>query len=137
MLRAARVNEETDRPYERETDTTGRRRVTARRPPVHGRACLRCRPSPQASGSSDGQLVEYKGDFTSWRRAAARQRSEVGHTFVVALSDGRLIDGNLGSNSARFLNHACTPNCEAIETGDPVLIHATTPIGPGEDLPIE
>jgi hypothetical protein len=31
-----------------------------------------------------------------------------------------VIDGSHGGNSARFLSHACSPNCEAIETGDRV-----------------
>jgi SET domain-containing protein len=74
---------------------------------------------------------------TSWRRAAARQRSEAWHTFVFGLSDGRVIDGSRGGNSARFLNHACTPNCEAIETGDRVFIHAITTIEPGDELFID
>jgi SET domain-containing protein len=67
-------------------------------------------------------LIEYKGEVTSWRHAAARQRSDAGHTFVFGLSDGRGIDGNRGGNSARFLNHACEPNCEAIEMGGRVFI---------------
>jgi SET domain-containing protein len=43
----------------------------------------------------------------------------------------------VGGNSARFLNHACTTNCEAIETGDRVFIHALTGIKPGEELFID
>jgi hypothetical protein len=38
----------------------------------------------------------------SWRRAAARQLSEVGHTFMFDLSDGRMSDGSHGGNSARL-----------------------------------
>jgi SET domain-containing protein len=75
--------------------------------------------------------------LTSWRRAAARQRSEAGQTFVFGLSDGRVIDGSRGGNSTRFLDHACTPNCEAIETGDRVFIHALAPITPGDELFID
>jgi SET domain-containing protein len=83
------------------------------------------------------RLIEYKGRLTSWRSAAARQRSEAGHTFVFGLSDGRVIDGSRGGNSARFLNHACAPNCEAIETGDRVFIHALAAIAPGDELFID
>jgi SET domain-containing protein len=83
------------------------------------------------------RVIEYKGEVTSWRRAAARQRSEAGHTFVFGLSNGRVIDGSRGGNSARFLNHACVPNCEAIETGDRVFIHALAPIAPGDELFID
>jgi SET domain-containing protein len=99
---------------------------------VHGKGLFALQPL--AAGE---RLIEYKGEVTSWRRAAARQQSEIGHTFAFGLSDGRVIDGSCGGNSARFLNHACIPNCEAIETGDRVFIHALTAIKPGEELFID
>lgn len=108
------------------------RRIAARRSPVHGKGLFALQPI--AAGE---RLIEYKGELTSWRRAAARQRSDVGHTFVFGLSDGRVIDGSRGGNSARFLNHACAPNCEAIETGERVFIHALTAIAPGDELFID
>jgi uncharacterized protein len=108
------------------------RRITARRSPVHGTGVFALQPI--AAGE---RLFEYKGEVTSWRRAAARQRSEAGHTFVFGLSDGRVIDGSRGGNSARFLNHACTPNCEAIETGNRVFIHTLVAIDAGDELSID
>ena len=108
------------------------RRITARRSSVHGKGLFALQPI--AAGE---RLIEYKGEVTSWRRAAARQRSEVGHTFVFGLSDGRVIDGSRGGNSARFLNHACNPNCEAIETGNRVFIYTRKAICAGEELSID
>jgi SET domain-containing protein len=108
------------------------RRITARRSSVHGKGLFALQPI--AAGE---QLIEYKGEVTSWRKAAARQRSVHGHTFVFGLSSGRVIDVSRGGNSARFLNHACAPNCEAIETGDRVFIHALTSIAPGHELFID
>ncbi|EEA01398.1 nuclear protein SET [Burkholderia sp. H160] len=108
------------------------RRITARRSPVHGMGLFALQPL--AAGD---RVIEYKGEVTSWRRAAARQRSEAGHTFVFGLSDGRVIDGSRGGNSARFLNHACVPNCEAIEMGERVFIHTLAAIAPGEELFID
>jgi uncharacterized protein len=96
------------------------RRTTARRSLVHGTGVFALEPI----GAGE-RLFEYKGEVTSWRRAAARPRSEAGHTFFVfGLSDGRVIDGSRGGNTARFLNHGCSPNCVAIETGGRVFIHA-------------
>jgi SET domain-containing protein len=69
-----------------------------------------------------------------WRRAAVRQRSGIGHTSVFGLSDGLVIDGSRARNSARFINHACAPNCEAIATSDRVFIHALIAIEPGDEL---
>lgn len=108
------------------------RRISARRSCVHGKGLFALQPI--AAGE---RLIEYKGEVTSWRRAAARQQSGNGHTFVFGLSDGRVIDGSRGGNSARFLNHACTPNCEAIESGDRVFIHAVTAIRAGDELFID
>lgn len=108
------------------------RRITARRSSVHGKGLFALRPI--AAGE---RLIEYTGELTSWRRAAVRQRADAGHTFVFGLSDGRVIDGSRGGNSARFLNHACAPNCEAIESGERVFIHALTDIVPGSELFID
>jgi SET domain-containing protein len=65
------------------------RRITARRSSVHGKGLFALQPI--AAGE---RLIEYKCEVTSWRRAAARQRSEVVHTFLFGLSDGRVIDGS-------------------------------------------
>ena len=109
-----------------------RRRITSRRSPVHGKGVFAL--LPVAAGE---RLIEYTGEVTSWRRAAARQRADDGHTFVFGLSNGHVIDGSRGGNSARFINHACAPNCEAIETGQRVFIHALVDIQPGDELFID
>jgi uncharacterized protein len=108
------------------------RRLSARRSTVHGKGLFALMPLTPGE-----RLIEYKGEVTSWRRAAARQRSGAGHTFVFGLSNGRVIDGCVGGNSARFLNYASARNCEAIEVGDRVFIHALTAIAPGDELFID
>jgi SET domain-containing protein len=51
------------------------------------------------------------------------------------LSDGTVIDGSVRGNAARWINHGCDPNCEAIEYGDGrVFIHARRTIHAGEEL---
>jgi hypothetical protein len=109
-----------------------RRRITSRRSPVRGKRVFAL--LPVAAGE---RLIEYTGEVTSWRRAAAGQRADDGHTFVFGLSDGHVIDGSRGGNSARFINHACAPNCEAVETGQRVFIHALVDIQPGDELFID
>lgn len=85
------------------------------------------------------RVLEYKGEVTSWRNALRRHRREgvVGHTFLFGLSDGRVIDGSRGGNSARWLNHACTPNCETIEDEGRIFIYTLRPIDLGEELFID
>ncbi len=89
--------------------------------------------------SADERVLEYKGELTSWREAVRRHRREgvAGHTFLFGLSDGRVIDGSRGGNSARWLNHACAPNCETVEDAGRIFIHTLRPIEAGEELFIE
>jgi uncharacterized protein len=110
------------------------RRVIVRRSPVHGKGVFALRPL--AAGE---RVFEYKGTRTPWREAVRRHQREGvdGHTFLFGLSDGRVIDGSRGGNSARWLNHACVANCEAVEIGDRVFIDAVTDIAAGEELFIE
>ncbi|MGF6609255.1 SET domain-containing protein [Paraburkholderia sp. WSM4175] len=82
------------------------------------------------------QRAMYKGEITRWREAVRRHRREgvSGHTFLFGLSDGRVIDGSRGGTSARWLNHACAPNCETIEDGSRIFIQTLRPIDVGEEL---
>lgn len=80
--------------------------------------------------------MEYKGAVTSWRKAIREwaHSGQPGHTFFFGLSDGRVIDGGRGGNSARWLNHACDANCHALEDDGRVFIEAARDIAPGEEL---
>ncbi|TCK32031.1 hypothetical protein B0G84_9163 [Paraburkholderia sp. BL8N3] len=107
------------------------RRVIVRRSPVHGRGVFALRAL--AAGE---RILEYKGEVTSWRRAASRHKrtGKPGHTFLFGLSNGRVIDGAQGGNSARWLNHACDANCEAVEENGRVFVEAVCDIAAGDEL---
>ncbi|MGF6997464.1 SET domain-containing protein [Paraburkholderia sp. GAS32] len=107
------------------------RRISVRRSSVHGRGVLALRPLRAGEF-----ILEYTGTVMSWKRAVGRHRrlGEEGHTFLFGLSDGRVIDGSLGGNSARWLNHACAANCEAVESDGRVYIQAVADIRPGAEL---
>jgi SET domain-containing protein len=107
------------------------RRFTVRKSPVHGKGVFALR-----SLRAGERLVEYKGAVVPWRNAAQayRRSGEPGHTFYFGLSNGLVIDGAQGGNSARWLNHACEANCSAIEVGDRVYIEVVRDIEPGEEL---
>lgn len=47
------------------------------------------------------------------------------------------IDGSARSNTARYINHACAPNCEARLQDGRVLISAARTIDRGEELTID
>ncbi|WP_134143890.1 SET domain-containing protein-lysine N-methyltransferase [Paraburkholderia sp. BL6665CI2N2] len=108
------------------------RRVAVRKSSVHGRGVF----ALQAI-TAGARILEYRGEVTSWRRAAARYKRSgtPGHTFLFGLADGRVIDGSVGGNSARWLNHSCRPNCEAIEDErGRVFIETIRSVKPGDEL---
>lgn len=84
------------------------------------------------------RVIEYRGERIDWPTALARAEARggpLGHTFFFSLADGRLIDGGKRGNEARFINHSCEPNCEAMEHEDGrVYIYALRDIARGEEL---
>ncbi|MFX8118275.1 SET domain-containing protein-lysine N-methyltransferase, partial [Acinetobacter baumannii] len=56
------------------------------------------------------------------------------HTFYFHLDGGLVIDALYGGNDARWINHACEPNCEADEVDGRVFIKALRDLEPGEEL---
>lgn len=83
------------------------------------------------------RIIEYKGERITddeAQRRHGRDPDNPHHTFFFSLEDGRLIDGDAGGNSARWINHACEPNCEAREEDGRVFIYALRDIPSGEEL---
>jgi SET domain-containing protein len=108
------------------------RRITVRRSGVHGKGVFAAKHI--AAGE---EVMEYKGERISWKEALRRHPhnpEEPNHTFYFALEDGRVIDGKIDGNSAKYINHSCAPNCEAEEVEGRVFIHALRDIEPDEEL---
>jgi SET domain-containing protein len=115
------------------------RRFVARRSPIHGNGVFATAPIRKGE-----EVVEYKGTLMTHDEADAMygDGGETGHTFLFTLNDDYIIDANRKGNTARWINHSCTPNCRAVveesESGDPrrdrVLIEAIRNIKPGEEL---
>jgi uncharacterized protein len=101
--------------------------------PVHGNGMFARRHI--APGE---RIIEYEGERIAWEDALDRAQANggpVGHTFFFSVSDGRVIDGGSDGNEARFINHSCEPNCEAMEHDDGrVYIYALRDIARGEEL---
>ena len=69
----------------------------------------------------------------NWKEASPQAAGA--HTFLFGLTNGRdVIDPDVGGNDARWINHSCEPNCEAIEEGKRVFIYALRRLEPGEEL---
>ncbi len=90
------------------------------------------------------RVVRYKGALRTHAEVDEEygQVDEDGHTFLFTLNDEYVIDANQEGNVARWINHSCSPNCEAVldenEKGkrhkDKVYIEAIRDIRPGEEL---
>jgi SET domain-containing protein len=108
------------------------RRIQVRRSGVHGKGVFAV--APIAKGE---MLIEYTGEVISWPEALRRHPhdpSDPNHTFYFHIDDKHVIDAKVGGNAARWINHACQPNCEADEIGGRVFIKALRAIRPGEEL---
>ncbi|RKF42705.1 SET domain-containing protein [Paraburkholderia fungorum] len=108
------------------------RRIAVRRSGVHGKGVFATEPI--AAGE---RLIEYKGERISWKEALRRHPhnpAEPNHTFYFALDNGKVIDGKVDGNSARWINHSCAPNCEAEEIDGHVYVHALRDIAEGEEV---
>lgn len=115
------------------------RRFVARRSPIHGNGVFATAPIKKGE-----EIIEYKGTLMTHGEADVMygDGGETGHTFLFTLNDDYLIDANRKGNTARWINHSCDPNCQALvledEDGNPrkdkVVIEAIRNIKPGEEL---
>ena len=103
-----------------------------RRSGIHGRGVFATRTIPKGT-----RIVEYKGRRISYDLASELYPDEVGlptHTFLFELDDDTVIDAGQGGNAARWINHSCAPNCEAVDEDGRIYIEAIRAIRPGEEL---
>jgi SET domain-containing protein len=83
------------------------------------------------------RILEYLGERVSHAEADRRyQHKDVAdnHTFLFIVDAHTVIDAGAGGNEARFVNHACVPNCESVIESRRVFIDALRTIEPGEEL---
>jgi uncharacterized protein len=83
------------------------------------------------------RIIEYLGQRISWRTADKRYDDEKmnrHHTFLFTVDDKTCIDAAVNGNDARFINHSCDPNCEAITDRKRIFIDAKKTIPAGTEL---
>lgn len=75
-------------------------------------------------------IIEYTGEHISHDQADRR-----GGLYLFTLNEHIVIDGKGHENIARYFNHSCEPNIEAlIEDDTAVIFQAITDIVPGDEL---
>jgi uncharacterized protein len=85
------------------------------------------------------RIVEYRGERITGREADRRypfDEDDRHHTFLFTVDEEEdiIIDAAVCGNSARYINHSCDPNCEAVIEDDRVFIYALRDIRKGEEL---
>lgn len=86
--------------------------IEVRASPIHGRGVYALRRLPR--GTCIGTYEGHRYTAEALLEVDWDARHD-GLTYLFELSDGTTIDGAEGGNDLRFLNHACSPNCEAEE----------------------
>jgi SET domain-containing protein len=83
------------------------------------------------------RIVEYAGERLTPEAAEARYPDVPGerhHTYLFAIDDEVVVDAAVNGNEARFLNHSCAPNCDAVIDDGRIWIDALHDIEVGEEL---
>lgn len=83
------------------------------------------------------RIIEYVGERISWAESDRRYddtKVKRHHTFLFAVNKKIVIDAAVDGNEARFINHSCDPNCEAVGVGLRIFIESIRPIEKGEEL---
>jgi SET domain-containing protein len=114
------------------TGTKAKTPFRVRRSKIHGTGVFATRPIRKGT-----RLIEYLGDRVSHAEADRRyehKAADDNHTFLFTVDARTVIDAGVGGNDARFLNHSCDPNCEAVQERRRVFIDAIQDIAPGDEL---
>lgn len=116
-----------------------KRKIQRRKSSIHGNGVF-----ATATIAKGDRVVRYKGLLRTHGDVDAEYGAidENGHTFLFTLNDDYVIDANVDGNVARWINHSCAPNCEAVlhenDKGkrhkDKVFIEAIRDIAAGEEL---
>jgi uncharacterized protein len=86
--------------------------------------------------AKNARIVEYKGQLISEAEILRREKRYLPRRriWIFNIDDCYGRDAAFGGNIARYINHACRPNCYVKITGRTIWILASRPIRKGEEL---
>jgi hypothetical protein len=105
--------------------------IEKRRSRIHGWGVYATRTIPKNT-----RIIDYAGEKISNQESLKRERRyrKRGNVWCFKLTNRTVIDAAVGGNIARFINHACWPNCYVHITGGIIWIRAARTIRQGEEL---
>ena len=105
--------------------------IEKRRSRIHGWGVYATETIPK-----NKRIIDYAGEKISNQVSLKREirYMKSGHIWCFKLTNRTVIDAGVGGNDARFINHACRPNCYVEIAGETIWIRASRLIRPGEEL---
>jgi SET domain-containing protein len=105
--------------------------IQKRRSPIAGWGVFATRPI-----SKNTRIIDYAGEKISSRESQRREQRYLknGRIWCFKLNARFVRDASVGGNLARYINHACRPNCYTQVVGDTIWIRAARNIHEGEEL---
>jgi SET domain-containing protein len=104
---------------------------------IHGRGLYATRDIKK-----EEDIIQYVGEKISKEESTRRaleweekaHETGEGLVYIFELDDDWDLDGRLGDNPARYMNHSCDGNCEAVNCEGEIWIVARKKIKKGEEL---
>jgi uncharacterized protein len=106
-------------------------KIARRRSRVHGSGVFALEPI-----NKNRRIIDYAGELVRNDESEAREERYLadGCIWVFRVNRRWSRDAAVGGNIARFINHACRPNCWIEVAGRTIWIRASRLIRPGEEL---
>jgi SET domain-containing protein len=99
---------------------------------IHGLGAFAVADIPKGT-----RIIEYTGEKIGNAEADRRyddDKMRRHHTLLFILNDRTCVDAAYDGNAARFINHSCDPNCEAVIERGHIWIDALKAIPAGTEL---
>ena len=105
--------------------------IVRRRSGVHGWGVFALEPI-----TKNTRIIDYAGELIDHKESLTRETKylEQGCIWCFAVNSRWVRDANVDGNLARFINHACRPNCYSQIIGKTIWIRASRNIKAGEEL---
>jgi SET domain-containing protein len=102
-----------------------------RRSNVHGWGVFTREPV-----NKNTRIIDYAGELIDHKESLKRETRylKLGCIWCFTVNRRWVRDADVGGNLARFINHACKPNCYTQIVGKTIWIRAARHIKPGEEL---
>jgi SET domain-containing protein len=99
--------------------------------PLHGFGCFATVRFPKNS-----LIAEYAGERITHAEAIRRMRVH-GVKRISELDANCYIDGSVGGNETKYINHCCEPNADAFIIDGFIIVFALQDILPGEEITVD